>query len=345
MSRDALLFVLVGALSGCRATGSALVTAPLESSPLACAVPAPVREDVLLWTNGPDGRDTWTLDGAGNVLGQTHDVRIAARGEVWVWRQREESVPTQPCPSYDQNGNELPPSGSSDPGTGVEVRLTREGGSESIPLVEPAREDGAQDIQQQAELVASAGPYLFIRESTYAYTCGAHGNVGASARVYDIERGADVEMVDDRAGLIDPDANRSASDRARADLATDEFVALMAQGSPPSVELTAIVPSYDHDGLLQVGLQFTTDTCYACSDGAWSSYTKSSTVALPEPPVALRPWASPPPGVSAFLENHPELTIKGWSRLVSPTRGGSRSLATGDRADSRPGSRAPRTQP
>jgi hypothetical protein len=278
-----------------------------------------VHESILLWTLDPAGaRETWTLDGAGDVASHTDGARVAARGGVWLWRQVAEPVPTRPCPSYDANGTELPAGGPSDPGAGVRVTLEREGRSERIALIEPEDGAGAQDIQQSADLVASVGPFLFIRESTYAYTCGAHGNVGASARIYDVEHGTDVVMPGDDGGLVDSSTIAAASNRARVDLLRkDDFLAAPVTGGELPVELTAIVPTYDRSAALEVGLQFTTDTCYACSDGAWSSYTTSVVEAVTEIPVTLRPWASPPASVLSFVETHPGLNVRGWGRVRS----------------------------
>jgi hypothetical protein len=112
-----------------------------------------------------------------------------------------------------------------------------------------------------------------------------------------------------------------AQTQARSVLGADEDVSAFAEDGELEVELTAILPSYDREGRLAVGMQFTAPSCYACSDGAWSSYSKSTTVAVPVLPEALRAWATAPAGVRAFARAHPELAVGGWSDLP-PGRAG-----------------------
>jgi hypothetical protein len=106
-----------------------------------------------------------------------------------------------------------------------------------------------------------------------------------------------------------------AQTRALSVLAAYEDVTAFAEEGELEVDLTAIVASYDREARLAVGMQFTAPSCYACSDGAWSSYSKSTTLPAPVVPEALRAWALAPAGVQAFAHGHPELGIGGWSDL------------------------------
>jgi hypothetical protein len=304
---------LVLCATGCSAS-SAPITAALEAPR---AVEAPVRgARTLVWTTNEDGeRMTWTVDEAGNVLELSDGVRVVARGGIWDWRESPEAVATTACPSYDENGNEQPATAPSQPGTGVRVTLEREGNADKSVLITPASQEGAQELQQDVELEGSVGPYLFIRESTYVYACGAHGNVGVSFRVHDVEHGTDVWSSGDAGPFLDGRATARERTRAQADLVADEDVAMFVTDGKLDVDLTAVLPSFDADAVLAVDLQFTAFTCYACSDGVWSSYTKSTTRPLDAIPVSLRPWATPPAGVAAFLRAYPLLTVRGWSRL------------------------------
>ena len=64
---------------------------------------------------------------------------------------------------------------------------------------------------------------------------------------------------------------------------------------------------------LTVGLQFTAPTCYACTRGGWSSYTKSTVVDAVAIPALFAPFTSPPPAVRSFLRAHPDVEMKGFS--------------------------------
>jgi hypothetical protein len=302
-------------VTGCSASSSPL-TAPLEA-PQNVEKATPSGTRVLVWTVNQDGeRMTWTLDEAGDPAELRDGIRIAARGAVWDWHETVEKLATTACPTFDDNGVEQPPGAAPEPGTGVRIALEREDGGDRSELVAPQSAEGAQDLEQTVDLVASVGPYLFIRESTYAYTCGAHGNVGVSFRVYDAEHGLDVWSSADGQRFVDLVAVARETTRARSELLVDDDVAAFASDGKLPLDLTAIVPTYHTDGALEMGLQFTADTCYACSDGVWSSYTKSTTEPLDDLPATLRPWATAPTGVAAFLGEHPTLTLGGWTRLA-----------------------------
>jgi hypothetical protein len=273
------------------------------------------------------------LDAQGRVIERGPGVRIAVRGRSWQWKETPQPVKTQACPRYD-DGNEQADAGTPPgAGTGIRATLERVGGPEGDEIVSPESDEGAQEIEQTVTLVATVGPYLFVRDSTYAYTCGAHGNVGVSFLVWDAERhravwssaAAEDEDAADVAGTAGPaDADgpleaslvNDARVRALAALGADEDVSSFGDDGKIETDLTEIVPAYaGPDGSLSVSLQFTAASCYACSDGAWSSYTKSTQQPLATLPGWLRPWATPPESVRAFLRAHPELAIGGWSTL------------------------------
>jgi hypothetical protein len=161
------------------------------------------------------------------------------------------------------------------------------------------------------ELVATVGPYLFVRESTYAYTCGAHGNVGAAFTIWNADRQAAVDV-----DLVDLAIASEAQARAASVLSSDEDVkAFVEKDDEPEIALTEVLPHYRRDAELAIDLQFTSPTCYACSDGAWSSYSKSTTRTARAIPTALRTWETPTAGVRAFARGHAELVVGGWSEL------------------------------
>jgi hypothetical protein len=101
-----------------------------------------------------------------------------------------------------------------------------------------------------------------------------------------------------------------------AALASQDDVKLFAdENGHVDVALTEVVPSFGPGARLDVRYQLTAFTCYACGDGAWSSYSKSMRVDARRTPSPLRPWVTPAPGVHAFALAHPELTVGGWSEL------------------------------
>jgi hypothetical protein len=149
------------------------------------------------------------------------------------------------------------------------------------------------------------GPYLFVRESTYAYTCGAHGNTGVSVTLWDAVEGRSIALPDDMGPLEGPRA------KALEQLSDEDDDLFPANES--TVTLTEIVPTFAQDGALQLGLQFTAPTCYACTRGGWGSYTKSAVAPAQGMPSLLVPFAHPPEAVRAFVSSHPDLQLGGWS--------------------------------
>jgi hypothetical protein len=72
------------------------------------------------------------------------------------------------------------------------------------------------------------------------------------------------------------------------------------------------VPVLDASGARFLA-QVTRESCYACGDGAWSSYTRSVRVPA-EPPAAIAGVArAMPPAVRAFARARPDLELGGWS--------------------------------
>jgi hypothetical protein len=310
--------------AGCRAASSPPV-APAVALP---AVPEsdPARADhrdiALVWTVGHDGeRETWTVDAGDGMLSRAPGVRIAAGKRVWTWHEAPQWVATTACPRYDASGNELPPGPPPAPGHALRATLERdgdEGGADVEEVVAPVEADGAEEVEQGAELVASVGPYLFVRVPTYAYACGLHGNTGYDFLVWDVES---------RAAAWASSAPKPAGFAADWPDVVPRAEALRALGADPDVapfgagdggmeaDVTEVIPAFDHDAQLTVEFQLTAPACYACSDGAWSSYTKSTRQPAIAVPAALRAWSAPPAAVALFARSHPELTLGGWSRL------------------------------
>ena len=75
--------------------------------------------------------------------------------------------------------------------------------------------------------------------------------------------------------------------------------------SPPTI--TEVLPVFDGHRVA-FDAQLTISACYACSDGLWSSYTRSVRLRTPAPPV-LAPYGDLPTSVSLFASHHSELTV------------------------------------
>jgi len=299
--------------AGCLAAPPTPIEAPVEPRLNANAATAREPRSLVWTTDAAGGRRTWTVDGAGSVIGRADDVRVVAAGRLWAWREEPEAIETTSCGHDAEEGSDASAESRLPPGRGLRATIATADGAgagQVVEVVVPATGDGAQEIEQRVDLVATVGPYLFVRESTYAYTCGAHGNVVASFTIWNAERQAAVDV-----DIVDLPIVSEAQARAATALSVDEDVKGFAEKDEPEIALTEVLPHFSHDAELTVDLQFTAPTCYACSDGAWSSYSKSTTRTARGVPAALRAWATPTPGVRAFARAHPELVIGGWSEL------------------------------
>jgi hypothetical protein len=262
--------------------------------------------DFFVWTReGEERTVTYHLDAQGRPIEQLDGIVVATSTGTWQWRLEDRTVPTVPCEYADEEGHVF--AGEPvQPGTATRAALRHVASGAEQVIVEPGGDlMGNADVKHDVGVIASIGPYLFLEESTYTYTCGAHGNTGVSTMIWNAATGTTVAMPTDLGSL---DAPRGAAVEGLTDEEDDDFAP-----SENDLELTEIVPRFARDGTLEVGLQFTAPSCYACTSGGWGSYTKSTVVDAVDTPAMLAPFASSPPAVRAFLRTHPDFELKGWS--------------------------------
>lgn len=244
----------------------------------------------------PDGRSETRLEG----------IHLSTRAGTFAWVTQTLDVETEPCDL--SLGSRHPAQG----GTVTRGLLVGPGQKEQVVVDPPSscNEHCPNELRHEVHPVASLGPYLFVEESQYAYACGAHGSTTMGFLVWDIEHGRPVDVVSTL-----PKA-RELRAQAAARFAADEkeLGGPFGEG-PPSI--TEIVPVVE-DHRLGFEAQLTIDTCYACSDGKWSSYTRSVRVRTPPPPLFAQ-HAELPDTVAAFLARHPDLTLGGFTEGHTPS--------------------------
>ena len=262
--------------------------------------------EYFVWTReGEERTITYRLDASGQSCETLDGIVIATAAGTWQWQMEDQSVPTVPCEHYDDEGHVFA-GGPVEPGTRTRASLVHfASGVEQVVVDAGIDLMGNADVKHDVGVIASIGPYVFIEESTYVDSCGAHGNTGVSSSIWNAATGTAI------ATPMDLGALDGARATAIADL-VDEDDDMFAP-SEDNLELTELVPRFAPDGRLALGLQFTAPTCYACTRGGWSSYTKSTIVDTPAMPKVLAPFANPPPAVRSFLRAHPDIVLKGWS--------------------------------
>lgn len=253
----------------------------------------------LVWTRSADGRAlTHRLDADGRETASHDGVRLAIGGQEWVWTSQRLDVPTSPCALADDTA----PPDDPPPGHAARVTLRRLADGESqVVVAGPSIADSAAELEHGATLVASVGPMLFVRESTWTYACGAHGSTYASAFVWDAARGAPVDLARELGPL---DAERQKAREAFEARVDDDGSPFLDEGegdAAPAIDLAELLPRWDGARGFVMGARMTTATCYACSDQRWSSYTTSVVVDLARAPRSLTAGRTLPAPVRAFV--------------------------------------------
>lgn len=190
-------------------------------------------------------------------------------------------------------------------GDGVTAGLRSLADDRFTEVVAPAHERGkeAAELTQRVEVEGSYGPYLFVREVQWDYSCGAHGGSTHQFLVWDAERR-------ERATLH--------GEFELADIAHD-LSALFPQEPdgllemPSEVRVTRFGPDFTASGRVAFEYQLTGDTCYACGDDEWDSYTQSVQVNEQPLPARLAGRAEPREALAWFARRHPDQRIRGFS--------------------------------
>lgn len=331
---------LEGMTSPCRSLllAAALTSASLGGSLTACTehateAPRKVGRSYLVWdmepATGQAGEGDlgnharvvpvtrWVkrgADGSMEELGRREGLWIVADGTLWEMGQTTARWKTRGCEFFDgERGSRS--AWVTHQSRGVEFR-GRDGRRHDLVDAraaalepDPALPEDEQlvlgDFAQTHQPVASLGSLVILRSDEYSYMCGAHGGVSVSMLAYDLDTGQRVDLVG-QGEALGVGATRAASIRAeleRQDAWEDD-----------EILLTAVTPQVV-DGRLVASLQFTAGTCYACSDGAWDSYTTSVQVQAPRLPRDLEPHAHPPAVVLQALEGVEQAEGFGWSEV------------------------------
>ncbi len=312
MPRTALVASLLAlsclAASGYASASAAPVSAVRIPPAAAARVAPPITRDralVRAWVREMDAIYTLSFDAAGNEVGRAEGIVLSTKAGVARVVKERVPVATERCEEFDDQGDPLPREqwGPAGPGEGTRLTLVLPGNRKVI-LADPEPMEGANELDHVADVVASIGPYLFVRQSTYSYACGAHGATSAEAAVFDVERGEPIELGPSAAEAIE--LKKRAAKAFAVDADGDE--------TTPDDEVGITEARVDWTGgRLGFAYQLTTSTCFACGDGAWSSYTKSVALDAPSLPPALAGHREVPAPVKRWLAAHPGVTLGGFT--------------------------------
>ena len=281
------------------------------SAAASAAGPEDFAESYIVWGIDKSGNNTSQWIGGNGPNYKVLVIRTGAflAADNALWEVAQDRVPMKLCEECDPAQGKCTKYGTGQNEFDIELALRRLGSDQKIVLIDWATgSDLLVGYHRDITLLGLIGPYLFVMHQDYQMTCGAaHGNMSAEFFVWDL--GAKSKAV-----LYSGPEIRAvrAKDQVRA------FQRLKAndwEGRAASeLEFTAIHPQWSKQSL-ELGYQFTGEACYACSDGLWESYSRSEIVDAHSIPKKLQPFAEPPAAISAFMRDHPEVTIRGFSTV------------------------------
>ncbi len=262
------------------------------------ARPAPAAARAVVWTEDVhgEGEHSYFLDATGHVLEERKGLAMYDGSTLLTAERREETVPTSDC------GDSVKATGASDavpPAAGVgassSLYLVSDVGDELRVLPAPRPDHAVQAFQSVVDLTGSAGPYLFLRQTTYVLTCGGMGSVAVQSFVWDVAH----HKLAPRSAMFPDDA--SLEGRAQRALSADAEDDERARESPSDQRFTEILPTLSRDGELALSVRFVAPTSYAGTRGGWSSNTRSVFVPAKTLPAALVGFAVAPEPVRTFV--------------------------------------------
>jgi hypothetical protein len=278
------------------------------------------RGEYLLWTVG-HGEPTTVLIRGGEIAGRRTGLFLAGGSRVWQWRELERETLEADCGCLERARAE---------GGGAQATCNRRGSAREAVLVDVETErqsplfsipqsgdrDLPHELARTPRPLISVGRYLFAKERTYTYACGAaHGYGSAELSVFDLVSGERVEIL---SGAERRRAQRREGARA---FEKHERLGGSRAASLRDLRLTQVVPEYAPDARLAVSYQFTKEDCYACSDNHWASYTRSVQVVGRRLPRKLVRFARLPRAIRAKVAGlEPTVAAWGWTPVASEAR-------------------------
>ena len=237
---------------------------------------------------------------------------VFAGDEPWAWRTYHFQVPTCPCPnpSGDLLALDEPTCGEEAGGDALQLVGLVSGEQREVVGIRARAADGGE--LQRVSLLGALGPLLLLREDQRAAGCGSHERVSARFVAFHAGLGREVELLTaDEVGRLLLLERTEAWQQLRRDSA------IYPIESAEDISHTATLADLSRGGLELIH-QFSAAACHECSDGQWSSGTRSVRVAAREVPGRLAPFTQIPVPVATFDGGDAPLSTP--IRGVSPVR-------------------------
>lgn len=266
--------------------------------------PAPGGPGILVWgRTAKEEPRTYRVsdDGSGHVIDE--------RPGIWLNTSKGELVLHIETKQIELSGcsiDETPPQRGQGTLSIVELR-TPDGRTAQTLLGAGFDEFDVNDLEHGAAVLGTIGSVVFLNEHTYVYACGAHGNTTAGFLAWDAEIGKAIDLLADvpNQAVLAKKANALINAEAGDDASVDDDVL---------PEIVQLLPVYSGRGVLRLDGQWMRSACYACSDGLWSSYSRSAILETGFLPPRFASYAVPTVSIKVFLETHPGFEMGGFSR-------------------------------
>jgi len=310
-TKSLLAFALLAGLAAACGGGREQVIAP---------PPTPLQ-DVLMWTVDARGEQAthWIRGNrqGGRLVASRPGIVLALPGGLYKIETREVELPTCDCAAWDEAEQEGECPVVEDGAAVATLAAVRVLDGEEIPITAPPEEaaDGGGsygELESKASVVASMGPYLFVRIDTRVMACGAaHDSWTAEFSVFDLVDGRTVELLSQEERL------RVLGREQAAAFKLFEGDNLADAARPDDLELTMIAPVIVPGFGLGLRYQFSAGSSFAASDGTWGGYTRSVEVPAAELPAAIVPFAAIPEALYAFPVPGEGLAIGGFAPVTA----------------------------
>ena len=309
MRADRVALVFLGPLFGCGFGDDVL------SDPIAAPTPPGAW---LVWSHDGDRAETVWIDANGAEVARHDGIALIAGPHLWRVESHDGVATGLDCaciartdPTYTTMPEACRTSLPTDVVFAVDLLdPTQRLELVAAPVSAAALQEGDSSPNVAAQLVASAGPFLFIETSGSSYGCGAaHPNGWTAYEVVDLTNATKTLVTPLTAAESTAiKSTETAAAKAR------EFKADASVFEPEAYELTELRPRWQADGKLVTEAQLTWEACYACSDGLWGSNSRSARVPTPLP-QSLAPYSTAPAAVITWWSTHAPGPNGGWTEV------------------------------
>jgi hypothetical protein len=246
-----------------------------------------------------------------------HSEMVFPIGEsLWLWQESDETLPLCDCAVWrlqDFKGD-CPPSLEPAARTVIVFTNLDTGEEEKLelgPQIDFGRPDKISEFGSEVELMASVGPYLFIRYGERGHSCIAGESLQTQGFiVFNLETMQVTDILSDsERKSIAKNEQKTAFEIMRG----DNLVSVLG---PEEMELTAIVPTYHPSYGVALTYQFSKSVTFGGQHSG--AYSRQISVPAQTLPKKLVPFLLLPQVVHNFMFNTMDTQFGGWIPISCP---------------------------